>query len=43
VPALLWGIALANVVRGVPLDANMNYVGGFLNLLNPYAMLSGLA
>ncbi|NDK16646.1 MAG: cytochrome d ubiquinol oxidase subunit II, partial [Armatimonadetes bacterium] len=43
VPALLWGIALANVVRGVPLDANMNYVGGFLNLLNPYALVSGLA
>ena len=42
VPALLWGVALANIVRGVPIDANMQYVGGFLNLLNPYALLGGL-
>ena len=39
VPALLWGVAFANVVRGVPIDADMQYVGGFWNLLNPYALL----
>jgi len=43
VPALLWGVAMANVIRGVPIDADMNYVGGFFNLLNPYALLGGLA
>ena len=43
VPALLWGVAFANVVRGVPIDADMQYVGGFWNLLNPYALLAGLA
>jgi cytochrome d ubiquinol oxidase subunit II len=43
VPALLWGVAIANIVRGVPIDADMNYVGGFLYLLNPYAFLGGLA
>jgi cytochrome d ubiquinol oxidase subunit II len=43
VPALLWGVAFANVVRGVPIDAEMQYVGGFWNLLNPYALLAGLA
>jgi cytochrome d ubiquinol oxidase subunit II len=42
VPALLWGVALANIVRGVPIDAEMNYVGGFFNLLNWYALLGGL-
>jgi len=42
VPALLWGVAVANLIRGVPIDENMNYVGGFLNLLNPYALLGGL-
>jgi cytochrome bd ubiquinol oxidase subunit II len=42
VPAVLWGVAVANLVRGVPIDANMNYVGGFFNLLNPYALLGGL-
>lgn len=43
VPALLWGVAMANVVRGVPIDADKHYVGGFFNLLNPYALLGGLA
>ncbi|WP_294345434.1 cytochrome d ubiquinol oxidase subunit II [Prosthecochloris sp.] len=43
VPALLWGIALANIIRGVPIDRNMNYVGGFLDLLNPYALICGIA
>lgn len=43
IPALLWGVALGNVLRGVPIDAEMNYVGGFFNLLNPYALVAGLA
>jgi cytochrome d ubiquinol oxidase subunit II len=42
VPALLWGVALANIVRGVPIDAEMQYVGGFFNLLNGYALIGGL-
>ena len=41
VPALLWGVAFANILRGVPIDADMEYVGGFFNLLNPYALLGG--
>lgn len=43
VPALLWGVAFANLLHGVPIDANMQYVGNFWNLLNPYALLGGLA
>jgi cytochrome d ubiquinol oxidase subunit II len=42
VPALLWGVAFANVVRGVNLDANYDYVGTFFDLLNPYALLGGV-
>lgn len=42
VPALLWGVAFANVVRGVRLDADHNYIGTFFDLLNPYALLGGL-
>ncbi len=42
-PALLFPIAFANLVRGVPIDAHMEYVGGFFNLLNPYALLAALA
>lgn len=41
VPALLWGVAFTNFVMGVPIDANMMYVGGFWNLLNPFALLGG--
>jgi cytochrome d ubiquinol oxidase subunit II len=42
VPALLWGVAFANIVRGVPIDADKEYVGGFFTLLNPYALLGGV-
>ena len=42
VPALLWGVAFANIVRGVPIDADGEYVGGFFNLLSPYALLGGV-
>lgn len=42
VPALLWGVAFGNIVRGVKLDAHHEYVGGFFDLLNPYALLGGL-
>ncbi len=40
-PAMLWGVAFANILRGVPLDADHEYVGGLLDLLNPYALLGG--
>jgi cytochrome d ubiquinol oxidase subunit II len=42
VPALLWGVAFGNIVRGVKLDAGHHYVGSFFDLLNPYALLAGL-
>ncbi|MFD6896708.1 cytochrome d ubiquinol oxidase subunit II [Rhodococcus sp. NPDC060086] len=41
VPAVLWGVAFANIVRGVAIDENKQYVGGFFGLLNPYALLGG--
>ncbi len=42
VPALLWGVAFANIVSGVPLDKDHNFTGNLLTLLNPYALLGGL-
>lgn len=42
VPALLWGVAFANIVAGVPLDADHNFTGNLFTLLNPYALLGGL-
>ncbi|SMQ17512.1 cytochrome bd-I ubiquinol oxidase subunit 2 apoprotein [Streptomyces sp. Ag82_O1-12] len=41
-PAFLWGVAFANIVRGVKIDQDFNYAGGVLDLLNPYALLGGL-
>ena len=41
-PALLWGVAFANIVRGVAIDPSFEYTGGFWSLLNPYALLGGL-
>jgi cytochrome d ubiquinol oxidase subunit II len=41
-PSLLVGCALGNVIRGVPMDANGDYLGTFLELLNPYALLVGV-
>lgn len=40
--ALLFGVALGNVVYGVPLDAEMEYTGNFFTLLRPVPLLFGL-
>ncbi|PFG20122.1 cytochrome d ubiquinol oxidase subunit II [Serinibacter salmoneus] len=42
VPAILWGVAFANLVRGLEIDSEMQYVGGFWALLSPFALLGGL-
>ncbi|GAA2232954.1 cytochrome d ubiquinol oxidase subunit II [Herbiconiux moechotypicola] len=42
VPAFLWGVAFANIVRGVPLDEGHNYIGTFFDLLNPYSLVGGV-
>jgi cytochrome bd ubiquinol oxidase subunit II len=42
-PAILLPIAFSNLVRGVPINAEMQYVGGFFNLLNPFALLTAMA
>ncbi len=42
VPAFLWGVAVGNIVQGVPLDENHEYAGTVLTLLNPYGLWVGL-
>jgi len=42
IPAFLWGVAFANILRGVAIDAKMNYTGTLGDLLNIYALLGGL-
>ena len=41
-PALLWGVAFANIVQGVPLNEKHIYTGTLFTLLNPYGLLGGL-
>jgi cytochrome d ubiquinol oxidase subunit II len=43
IPALLWGVALANLLKGTPIDETKTFTGGFLDLLSPYTLLAGLA
>lgn len=40
-PAILWGVAIANLVKGVPIDGRMNYSGDFFDLLSPYTLIGG--
>ncbi|MGD8237074.1 MAG: cytochrome d ubiquinol oxidase subunit II [Armatimonadota bacterium] len=41
-PALLFGVAVGNIVRGLPMDDAGNFAGSFIGLLNPYALVVGL-
>jgi cytochrome d ubiquinol oxidase subunit II len=40
---LVWGVAFANLVQGVPLDSDHAYAGTFLDLFTPYTVAAGLA
>ncbi|BBH24130.1 cytochrome c oxidase assembly protein [Paenibacillus baekrokdamisoli] len=42
-PPLLWGIALANLMRGVPIDEHMNYTGSFWDLISLYSVTAGFS
>ena len=42
VPTILWGVAFANIAAGVPIDADMEFTGSLLTLLNPFGLLGGL-
>ena len=40
--AVLLGVVLGNVMQGIPIDKDFEYQGGFFNLLNPYAIITGI-
>jgi cytochrome d ubiquinol oxidase subunit II len=40
--AILFGVALGNVLRGLPIDADGAYHGGLIGLLNPFAIAVGV-
>ena len=41
-PALLYGVALGNVVVGIPLNDKMEFIGNFFTLLRPFPLAVGL-
>lgn len=41
-PALLFGVAFANIFKGIPIDQNGVFQGSILTLLNPYGLLGGV-
>ena len=41
-PAVLFGVAIGNIMRGVPLDGGGDYAGTFVGLLSPFALAVGL-
>jgi cytochrome bd ubiquinol oxidase subunit II len=43
VPAILWGVAFANFVRGIPIAARGEYAGNLFDLVGPYALFGGVA
>lgn len=40
--AVLWGVAVSNLVIGTPIDENMQYAGSFFTLLRPFCILGGV-
>ena len=40
---LIWGIALANLVQGVPIDSDGNFAGTFTDLFSPFTVAAGIA
>src|SRR5450756_674495 len=41
-PAILFGVVIGNIMRGVPLDSQGDYAGTFVGLLSPFALAVGL-
>ena len=41
--ALIWGIALANLVHGVPINSSGDFSGSFWDLFSGYTVLAGVA
>lgn len=42
VPAILFGVAVGNILRGLPISADGMFTGSFLDLLNPFSILAGI-
>jgi cytochrome d ubiquinol oxidase subunit II len=43
IPAILWGVAFGNLIKGTPIGEGMHFEGNFFDLLSPYTLICGLA
>lgn len=43
IPAFLWGVTVGNLMVGMAIDADMNYYGGLIPMLNSFSLWTGLA
>lgn len=41
-PALLYGVAMGNIIQGIPLNENFDFAGNFFTLLRPFPLVVGL-
>lgn len=41
-PSILFGVALGNVILGIPLDDKMEFTGNFFTLLRPFPLATGI-
>lgn len=41
-PSILYGVAIGNILRGIPLNESGMFTGNFFGLLNPYSILVGV-
>jgi cytochrome d ubiquinol oxidase subunit II len=42
IASILIGVAMGNIIQGIPIDGRQEYIGGFFNLLSPYAVFTGI-
>jgi cytochrome d ubiquinol oxidase subunit II len=43
VPAYLWGLIMAKIIEGLPVNADRRVVGGFSDLFTPFSIVGGFA
>lgn len=42
IPSLLYGVAIGNIILGIPLSDNYDFTGSFFTLLRPFPLIVGL-
>jgi cytochrome d ubiquinol oxidase subunit II len=40
---VIWGVALSNLLQGLPIDSSQEFTGNFLDLFSPFTVFAGLA